>query len=627
MRQRQFDILSIEPDNLKTVLDTLSAVFSSTIKNPVSYKDTGYNISANFGQYTLFPHQKALIYNMYQKEKALRTGTTIAGVQLFGRYSVLGDNQGTGKTLAALAYIAFCKHYPTPLISPYLHNMSHNNFFSFLQHPNSIRTNLFVIPNMDIDNMKLILENQTNLSYRIIKKQNHMSQELIENLPDLIVIPTSQYNSFCQFSQENNLIFERCFFENLENIHLHGPQSTICAHFTWLITHQWFNFIFPFTNLYNYGITLDRAIEDNYSNESEDFKKYIAFERTHSNDLTEHIRSVFARFITTHPLRHKLILLTSRNFLNVSLNPKPIEVRSIHFNHDDRFHVIYPLNSNTVNSLLQDDDITGALESVGAQQIYCQNTMKSACRPNTFDEACPICYNEEIEMKTLTNCCKQLFCARCIISSCTVNKTDKCPLCRQTMIGTKLLSLTNPTDNLQLSGIHKSMALINYLNIHKDIPTMLYFPNQARFQKIQSALKSANIHYELLCGPRNANKTKIDKFIASSNSLTQTRPTKLLIVHDIEHLTGHYIPTVSCLILYPNITTNREREFLLGRIQCLVRAEPLVVVDFVLDETAATPSIPELPSTEVIDAIGTAPASSGDINTNLGESTLAISHT
>ncbi len=609
-RPRQYDILTLEPDNLKTILDTLSAIFSSAIKTPISYKDTGYNISNSFGRFNLFPHQKALVYHMFQKERSLRTGTTIAGVQLFGRYSILGDKQGTGKTLAALAYIAFCKIHPTPQIAPYLHHTSHNNFFSYLLHPNSLRTNIYVIPNTDIDNMKSLLESQTTLTYTFIKKQNHMSQALIDNMPDLIVIPTSQYNSFCQFAEDNNLIFERCFFENIENIHLYSPQSNICAHFTWLVTHQWFNFIFPFTNLYNYGITLDNAIEDCGHNQ-EGMKNYIASERTRSNDLTSHIRSVFSRFITTHPLRQKLILRTSDSFLNSSVNPKTIEVRSIKYNHDDRFHVIYPIHSITVFNLIQDNDLHGALESIGAQQIYCQESMKKLCRDNTFDEACPICYDDEVKIKTLTNCCKQIFCANCILSSCSTTRTDKCPLCRQTISGSKLVSLfKTPTASPETNGLHKSSALINYLIKNKEAKSMLYYPNQSRFAKIYSALKSANIHFEQLSGPRNANKSKIEKF--------NNNRTNLLIVHDIEHLTGHYIPTVSSLILYPNTVSLKEREFLLSKIQCFIRPEPLIVVDFVL-EAAATTGTPELQPV--------APASPGVINTNLGDSSVATSHT
>ncbi len=570
-------------DSLKTIIDSLKSIFTSSLKGPpqpVAPILANPGMIHRFGNFSLYSHQRALIEEMRKKETAFRTGSSVGPLktQLFSRFAILGDPIGTGKTITSLAYIATCKRVPIAPISPHLHPQSSTNFFSTSNSTTTTKTNLFVVPNMDIPVLQENLQNQNILSYRIIKKVNHINTELIDDLPaiDLIVVPVTQYSTFSQFMAENNITFERCFFENIDNIYLTNSNSLLIANFTWLITHNWFNFIFPETNLFDYGTTLDIFLQNNYPNVVEDLTHYINMQRLNIQHSTPNSRSLFNNFIVQHPYRHQLLTITSGKYLNVSLNPGQLQHEVLRYNHDERFQVIYQVYAGLITQLIDSNDIIGALDAVGAQIMPRERVMEM-CRDQS-EEDCPICF-AEYNIPTLTPCCKNIMCAECIFKSCTLNNTKKCPFCRQEINGMKLIASQISETVEEGPGISKVNILINYLKAHNDKNILLYFPNQARFGNLKKALKLNDIHYELLNGPRSSNRVKIEKF--NSNR------TKLLILHDHEQLTGYYLPKVSHLIVYPDYTNANVRQYLMGRIHSFIRAAPLTVVDFVLTAAGA----------------------------------------
>ncbi len=588
--------------NLKLVLDNLKAVFSGAIKTPISDLSQGPQnqiyFPKNFGNYTLFSHQNAIIAHMKQKENSFRTGKSIGGVQLYSRFGILGDAAGTGKTVAALAYMAQCKRSPSLRTSSYLHPQSQTNFFSIMNINNEIPTNLYIIPTTEIANMTRILENQNELRYLIIRKANQINDNLLQEFAnlDLIVISGSQYHGFSEFASTHNLIFQRTFFENIHTLFVNLGQSSIHSQFTWLITHDWFNILYPDFSLYDYGNVLDNMIEDHYSNTGEDFINYINTQREQLINQTPSSRSLFNQFVSFHPLRHHLVLLTSNNYLQKSINPSSIQTKTINYDYDDRFSITYPVFSTIINGLITDEDYDSIIDCIGANRIS-KDEINAKCRDGTVDEDCPICCST-YNYPTLTNCCNNIFCLSCIVKHCTTSHTESCPFCRGIVNGTQLQTFAEPQPVQQ--GKYKMTALCEYINANKNAKILLYFPNQSRLGKLKAAFREAHIHYEILSGPRSANIKKMDKFNNNSN-------TNLLIVMDESVLTGYYLPSVTSFIFYPEITSARIKNFFYNRIHRLIREAPLTIVDF---------SIGGLADAETA---GTAEAASGVINTNLGD--------
>ena len=593
--------------NLKLVLDNLKAVFHGAIRGPLSDVDpqNQLHLPTKFGNYTLFSHQNTLIKYMKQKEASFRSGKSVAGIQLYSRYGILGDVAGTGKTVAALAYMAHCKRNPTLHVSTYLHPQSQSNFFSVVNVSTEIPVNLYVVPTTEIANFTNILENQTELRYLIVKKANQINENLLQEFAnlDLIVISGSQYHGFSEFASVNNLIFQRSFFENINTLFLNSNQSVIHSQFTWLVTHEWFNILYPDFALFDYGTVIDNMITDYYSNTSEDFINYVNIQKEQLINTTPSGRSLFNNFISYHPLRHHLVLLTANSYLQISINPSTTQTNTIVYDYDDRFSIVYPVFSTMVKSLIIDEDFDGIIDCIGANKAM-KEEINQKCRDGTVDDECPICCST-YSYPTLTNCCNNIFCLSCIVNHCTTSHTDSCPFCRQTLISSQFLSLANEQQQ-ESQGIYKINALCEYINRNKTTKMLLYFPNQSRFGKLKSAFREAQIHYEILSGPRSANIKKMDKFNNNIN-------TNLLVVLDESSLVGHYLPSVTCLIFYPEITSARIRNFFYNRIHRLIRDAPLTIVDF---------------STRPLDdAAGTAEAASGVINTSLGDNSVITSHT
>jgi SNF2 family DNA or RNA helicase len=611
-------------DTLKTTLDSIKGIFSNTVKTPLQQiaPNVHKKIPLNLGTYKLFSHQRALIEEMRIKENAFRSGSTLKGsdIQLFSRYGILGDPSGTGKTITALSYISYCKQYKVPNISHYLHQTSQTNFFSFTAIPTNLNTNIFVVPVSDMSNLISMLEKQNDLTYKIIKKENQIHNTLesneFNNL-DLIVISSTQYNRFSDICSERGLVFKRCFFENIHNLHLFSANCTVNAQFTWLITHDWFNILYPTINLFDYGGVLDTILNEEYRFASDDFKQFINQQREIISNNSPPIRSLFNRFVNIHPFRHRLIVSTSNDYLRISIDPVEIQNEILQYNHDVVFQKVYSITSATVQNLINKNDIVGALEAVGTNRIK-ENELINFTRSEEIDDQCPICY-DDYEYPTVTGCCKNVFCGGCILkSACSVPNTI-CPICRQHITTNKLVSVI-PEKGIQ-PGLYKLDALIKYLKQESGLlePTiqnsvLLYFPSVIHFSKLKEKLKKENIHYELLAGPRSANKTKIDKF--------NNRRVKFLIVQDESYLNGHYLPNVTNLILYPDINSTKLTVFFLNRIHRLIREDTLTVVTFKVSEELIVDE-----ASDAIDVAGTAPAAVGDININLGDSVVATSHT
>ncbi len=607
-------------DTLQTALDSLKGIFSLSIKTPVPLiaPNTPKKLPTHFGQYTLFSHQKALIENMKQKENSFRTGSNnLDNINLFSRYAILGDPAGTGKTIAALAYISYCKKFKTPCVANFLHHQSQTNFFSISSSSTNINTNLFIVPLNDLANLTKILENQTELKYAIIKKENHIynifnNSAALHGL-DLIVVSSTQYNKFSEMSSEHGIQFKRCFFENINNLNLYSAHCTINAEFTWLITHDWFNILYPNINLFDYGSLLDNIINDRYNTATEDFKNFIEAQREIFTNNTPATRSLFYRFVNVHPFRHRLILTTTGNYLRISIDPIEIKNHTIKYNYDTEFQKIYSISSPTVQNLLNNNEIVSAMEAIGVNRIK-QNELVNYTRSEDLDDQCPICC-DDYQYPTVTACCKNVFCGHCIIKSIKSTPTVICPLCRQHVVTNRLISVLPEKD--PPPGLHKLDALVKYLKqILKKEHVLLYYPSVIHFSKLKDRLKKENIHYELLNGPRASNKRKIDMF--------NDGKVKFLIIQEDSYLISHYVPKVTNLILYPDNNPHKTINFFYNRIHRLIREEPLTVVNFGLEVDVIAPASGETTGT---DAAGTAEAAVGDINTNLGDSVVATSHT
>jgi hypothetical protein len=466
-------------------------------------------------------------------------------------------------------------------------------------------TNLLIVSNNYLPVIKSLLDNQTEVTSLIVKRQNHLTEELLTALPDLLIVPVSQANNFINFAKENDYTFHRCFIDDQAASSIHSRER-LRVEFTWLLTEHWSRMIWPDLEFADLENVLERILNELLPNCSQTMRDYIQFEKLFSHPISH--RSLLYNYVSFHPMVSKLIVLSDINAIKESMNITTEHTTIIKYSHDDPLQIVHSLTSTVVGDQLANNNIIGAIQNIGAQILSPElwNAEKYAyIRQETDDESCPICY-ETINYPTVTDCCRKLFCAACIIKSCRANNTCICPMCRQRLFGNKLITVASLPKPPNYYYPSKMKSLVSYLESKRNNPTLIYFPYEPRLNKLKAVTKLANIQLEILTGNRFDCQRKIQHFNTKGG---------VLVITDIKQLQGCQLPSTAVLIFYPDNVAPSIQQILRMHTYSLTLA--LEAATFVEDAALAiTGSSP-----------GAAPASCGVVNTSLGLSSVATSHT
>ncbi len=583
----------------------METIFKNTIKKTLNTP------TYRFNNRDLLPHQNRLISTIWEKERRLRAGSYINGELFFSRQAILADPINTGLFETIFAYISNCKTRQQNHTTVMMHPFSTSQVFSISRSKESIhKSNLLIVNNNYINIIKKQLDDTNELSYTIIKRQNQLTADLITSLEtsDLVILPTSQLHNAITFFNENNYIFHRCFIEDnsaLNTIAREVQQPK--AEFTWVLSEHWTRLLWPDLDFNDLENVLEWTLTVMVPNAPKTMRDYIQFEKIFSPAISP--RSLLNKYCIFHPLSHALIVLSDVEAIMESMQIKPEKNITLKYSYDDPLQIVHSILSTTVGDQIANNNIYGAVNSIGAQLLSPDlwSLEKSIyIRRGTDEDTCPICY-EKLEYPTVTDCCRKLFCAQCIIKACRANRTCICPMCRSTIFGNRLLVVAPPPAIPDYQHPNKMTALTNYLNINRNRPTLIYFPYEPRLGKLKAKCKLVNIPLEILTGNRFDSQRKMDKFNISGG---------VLVITDIKQLYGHQLQSTAILIFYTDNISPTITQVLRMHTYSLAREAALEVVAFVEDAALIAPSNP-----------GTAEAPSGGINTNLGDSSVATSHT
>jgi hypothetical protein len=572
--------------NLQAHLKIMETIFNNTIKP--SYNTQKYT----FNNKPLLPHQNSLITALWDRESSLRSGTTINGEVMFSKVGIIADPINTGVFETMLSYIKHCKSRPQKHTTIVMHPYSNSNVFSIMPASESTHNcNLIIINNNYLPFLKKILDSQTELTSLIIKRQNQLTEELLHLLPntDILIVPMTQALNAINYTIEHNYTFHRCFIEDQAALNIIGRPHVQrnnrfdnelrsrelfqpCAEFTWLITEHWSKMIWPDLEFADLEIVLEQMLNEVLPNAPQTMRDYIQFEKLFSHPINH--RSLLYRYVTFHPHVNSIIVLSDINAIKESLNITSEQSRVIKYGHDDPLHIVHSLISSTVGDQLHNGNIIGAVQSIGAQilspEVWSVEKY-SYIRQETDEDACPICY-EQIAYPTVTECCRKLFCAACIIKSCRVNNVCICPMCRQHLYGNRLITVASLPTPPNYIHPHKIKALISYLELNRNKPTVIYFPFEPRLNKLKACAKLANLQLEILTGTRFDCQRKITQYNANGG---------ILVITDIKQLHGCQLPSTAILILYQDKVAPSIQQIL--RMHTYGLALPLEVVVFVED--------------------------------------------
>lgn len=190
------------------------------------------------------------------------------------------------------------------------------------------------------------------------------------------------------------------------------------------------------------------------------------------------------------------------------------------------------------------------------------NSIKSEC--------CCIC-SEEFDTPTIMDCCKNVFCLKCLIAS--LNTTgNRCPTCRHD-ISYKDYHVIQTQSQTRLSSLDKADILemiLKYIARHDKTPRILIFSDYPQtFNKIVKNIASAGLKYALISGVPTHITNVTDSFNAGDINI--------LLLDSKHYGSGLNLQSATYLILYHRMLHELEVQ-VIGRAQRFGRDSPLKVI-------------------------------------------------
>lgn len=589
----------------------------------------------------LRPHQKSVLYEMERKEQELSKGFDSSGAKVFSRFAFLGDSVGVGKSLMVLGHIARLKQLPKLRSIPMLDQNSTTQMYSLYEH--EFRQTLqeigclIVVPHTLYRQWQTYIKDQCTLKFLGIQTKKILEDESFATKlreADVVLVSNTLYGNLQTIAKDNQYLWKRVFYDEADTLHIPSTRLAPETRFTWLISASWMNLLFPNQSIYITTNTLNEILNRPAYNIQPELKTLLREALQGSTHGTySYLRhymvsaSFFREFVhTNNPLRGRLVIRCSEDFVKESITLPPITIRNITCRPSVLQQVVAHAIPTTVRSLLHAGDVQGALQELGVKteepmslvKAVSENRLKELDRlKKTYDfkasleyatpqakenalkslkdkmtsleeqikqlkervenykeEMCPICFDEP-QKPTFTPCCSRLFCAGCILTSLT--RQTSCPLCRAQISASGLRSLAteplpkneivNPTEGPQ--PLKKTEQLLELLKQKSDGKFLVFSRYDNPFLQLTTEIEGLNITVKQVKGNKDV--------IAATLKSFETGKTKVLLLNSLEAGAGMNITAATDVILLHAMTHEEEKQ-ILGRAYRMGRKDPLSVV-------------------------------------------------
>lgn len=522
----------------------------------------------------LYDHQRALIREMMERETALRNGMQIEEDQLHSHFAFLGDKAATGKSWTTIGYIKACKDAGKQQHCTYMQQLSQANIFSVRHTVHNHQTNLILVPSVLLQQWRSLLEEEEGLTYMCIRRNSQINcEELVENIRavDVVLVPNTLFPTLCDRLLGDRFTWTRVFIDDWASIPLAQTRATLLSQFTWLLTGDWFPYLFSDVH-YNmwYMQTIANSIPESASTDMRTFFSDL-LSRPPNNVPVR--RSFFYAYVNNHPNRDRLIVKCNDDFLRSSINIQEPKLTLIPYCGDTIMRFLYALCSRGLRSALDAENYVRALELVGATFMNDQEWVehrKTISRSEVHMDACPICF-DRIEMPTLTPCCQNFFCAKCLLQTCQSSGKNGCPICRSQISGQRLIVVSNRAEE-QRPYLKKIECLVRELKARPGKSHLIYFPCEPMYGLLRTALRAADLNFDVLTGSRDVLRRKTERFIQGA--------TDIIVIFNRHQILNINLPNVTTIFIYPDTIDETDKMRLIHRTQQIGRNEPLEIVQF-----------------------------------------------
>ena len=586
-------------------------------------------------------HQKAILYEMEKREQELSRGMDLSGAKVFSRFGFLGDSVGVGKSLMILGHIARLKYIPKIPSIPMLDANSTSQMYCLQEHSFSNNFKdigcLIVVPHTLYRQWQTYIKDQTSLKFLGVQTKKILEGEDAPSKirdADVVLVSNTLYGTLQEIARTNHFLWKRVFYDEADTLHIPSTRLAPDTRFSWLISASWPNLLFPNQSIYITATMLNEIMNRPNNNIQPMLREMLRNALTNSNHgIYTYIRhymvsgSFFRDFVhSSSPMRGRLVLRCSEEFVKESITLPPITIRNITCRPSVLQQVVAHAIPNNVRALLHAGDISTALEQLGVKaeepmslvKAVSENRLKELDRlKKTYDfkasleyatpqakenalkslkekmtsleeqlkqlkerienykeEMCPICFDEP-QTPTLTPCCSRIFCAGCILTSLT--RQPSCPLCRANIHAGGLRNLAtspikknelvDPTAGPQL--LKKTEQLLELLQQKPNGKFLVFSRYDNPFLQLTSEIEGMNISVKQVKGNKDV--------IAATLKSFDTGKTKVLLLNSLEAGAGMNITAATDVILLHAMNHEEEKQ-ILGRAYRMGRKEPLSVV-------------------------------------------------
>ena len=574
---------------------------------------------------TLFPHQLTLLYQCHKLEKdkyieKKYNYDTSTGSNLFEPtlefahklriktdFGIICDKVGSGKSYVILGLILMEKFLKTKYILPF-NVYNSNNLQVIVENDNYLPINLLFVPHTIFNQWIRYIKRDTNLKVYVIKTKRDFKEDpyFYKDYDIIITTPSKHYvlqDLFAPF------ILSRVIYDEVDSLKI-SKCYKINASFHWYVSSSIDNLLHPS------GIWRIANFNENTSGAAGRYK-YI---KTEGIIRSKYINKLFCE-LKEFPFRFKnrLFLLNNTSYIDSSLKIIPYTDEIIVCDNPYEVNILDGFLTENTMAMIRAGDIKSVVSRldchVGKEenliQIICRKTFRELKNEKVKYEAtekmeydseeekklnlnlikkkineleikinlinkrikeateCPICFDKP-DNKTIVNCCKNIFCLKCISKHIETIGYLKCPLCRSTDIKLNELVISHENDIEKEVKIKKTkeLAIKQILENNKDKKILIFSEYSNSFNKISKVLNEVKLDYDIIKGSHFSIKKKLNKF--------KDGKLPVLLLNSKHQGSGINLENTDIIILYHKMSRDMRRQ-VIGRAQRIGRKTPLKI--------------------------------------------------
>jgi SNF2 family DNA or RNA helicase len=433
---------------------------------------------------------------------------------------------------------------------------------------------------------------------------------------DLIVVTSTLYNKLASFLNIFKIKLQRAIYDEVDNLNVPGCKE-VQANFFWFVTASYGNVIYPkgqnkyepaigryvwYANGIKHSGFLKNILMDLYYNVSRNLMKVLVVKNRESYVETSlSLPEMISHYIQcktpyTINVLNGLVDRTILNYLNADDVQGALQyVNASHKSTEDNIitRVIdkytrqatnINLQINTAREYLYDTEAerTEALTRLQKQLEQVQKKINAITERIKNNDLCTICY-ETVDKKTVTSCCQNTFCFKCI--NLWLAQKKVCPLCKIPLNITQLyvidndivenneLVITDDIEHIDMTKPHTNNDKYQNLelilnNMDGNAKLLIFSAYENSFTNVIPILQRLNIKSDYLKGNGFQIQATIDRY--------KNGDVKVLLVNTRQYGSGLNLENTTDIILFHKFDTEIEKQ-VIGRAQRFGRKQQLNV--------------------------------------------------